>query len=98
MNQSKGNLSKQKKQEKKSVQEIIEQYQKGERNFSNFDLRGQSFAGYHLSGANFSNCNLRRANFTGCNLKGTNFTKARMGKAILHDIKAGSENDRRIYT
>ncbi len=93
-----GNSLKQKKQEKKSIQEIIEEYKKGERNFSNLDLRGQSFAGYNLSGANFTNCNLRRANFTGCDLKGTNFRKARLAKAILHDIKAGSENDRTTYT
>ncbi len=98
MIETKGNLLKQKKREKKSVQEIIEEYKKGERNFSNLDLRGQSFAGYNLSGANFTNCNLRRANFTGCNLKGTNFRKARLAKAILHDIKAGSENDRTTYT
>ncbi|MGD1702820.1 pentapeptide repeat-containing protein [Dapis sp. BLCC M229] len=98
MSQTTGNSLKQKKQEKKSAQEIIEEYKKGERNFSNLDLRGQSFAGYKLSGANFSSCNLRRANFTGCNLKGTNFRKARLAKAILHDIKAGSENDRTTYT
>ncbi|NES02196.1 MAG: pentapeptide repeat-containing protein, partial [Okeania sp. SIO2F4] len=61
-------------------------------------MRGQSFAGYNLSGANFTSCNLRRANFTGCDLKGTNFRKARLAKAILHDIKAGSENDHTTYT
>ena len=98
MSETEGNLLKQKKREKKSVEEIIEEYNKGERNFSNFDLRGQSFAGYNLSGANFSNCNLRGADFTGCDLKGTNFRKARLAKAILHDIKAGSENDRTTYT
>ncbi len=98
MSQTKVNSSKQNKQEKKSVQEIIEEYKKGERNFSNLDLRGQSFAGYNLSGANFTSCNLRKANFTGCDLKGTNFRKARLAKAILHDIKAGSENDRTTYT
>ncbi|NEQ40732.1 MAG: pentapeptide repeat-containing protein [Okeania sp. SIO3I5] len=98
MLETKGNLSKQKKREKKSVEEIIEEYKKGERNFSNLDLRGQSFAGYNLSGANFTGCNLRGADFTGCDLKGTSFRRARMVKAILHDIKAGSENDRTTYT
>ncbi|MGD1803988.1 pentapeptide repeat-containing protein [Dapis sp. BLCC M126] len=98
MSETEGNLLKQKKREKKSVEKIIEEYNKGERNFSNLDLRGQSFAGYNLSGANFTGCNLRGADFTGCDLKGTNFRRARMVKAILHDIKAGSENDRTTYT
>ena len=89
--------SKPSKQQSKTAQEIKKKYESGERDFRNLDLRGESFAEFNLSGANFADCNLREADFTNCDLTGTNFAKARLAKAKLHRIKAGSENDDTKY-
>jgi hypothetical protein len=59
--------------------ETLKRYEKGEREFSGVNLRGQNFERKDLSGANFSGADLRGANFSYATLQGTNFTNVKTG-------------------
>ncbi|BFM39283.1 pentapeptide repeat-containing protein [Synechocystis sp. LKSZ1] len=57
-------------------QEIQAQYQAGQRNFQNLQLRRVDLHGLDLSGADFSGTDFTEANLRDTNLSGANFTEA----------------------
>lgn len=61
------------------VEQLLTQYQQGERNFRGLDLRGKSFRDKDLSGADFSKADIRGADFTNASLRDTTFTNAHAG-------------------
>ncbi|NES91466.1 MULTISPECIES: pentapeptide repeat-containing protein [Okeania] len=61
------------------VREILQEYEKGRRDFQGVSLRGLSFKGKDLSGADFSGADIRGTNFRGANLSGAKFQGARAG-------------------
>ncbi len=62
--------------EKISLQELKDRYEKGERDFSDTDIRMNQFDNMNLSGCNFSGSNLSFSSFRSANLNGCNFTGA----------------------
>ncbi len=64
------------------VQEFLERYQHGRREFSWVDLRGAD-----LQGADLTGIHLYHANLTGANLSRANLTKADLRRAILVDAQ-----------
>lgn len=61
------------------VQNFLDRYQQGERNFAHVDLSGAS-----LTGANLRNINLTGANLTGANLSWSSLSHAKLTGACLH--------------
>ncbi|WAL60597.1 pentapeptide repeat-containing protein [Thermocoleostomius sinensis] len=61
------------------VEQLLTQYQQGERNFRGLDLRGKSFRGKDLSDADFSKADIRGTDFTNAILRNTTFAKAKAG-------------------
>jgi len=61
------------------AKDLLERYAKGERNFRNVDIRGQSFKGKNLSGADFTNAQIQGTNFSKANLSDTTFSEAKAG-------------------
>jgi len=83
------------------AQEILAQYQAGDRRFQNLQLRRLDFHGLNLSGADFSGsdfteANLRNADLSGCNFTGAYFNDADLSGANLH--KAQLQNASLIKT
>lgn len=88
--------------EKLSLKELKERYEKGERDFSNSDMRMQTFDNLQFSGCNFSGSNLsfssfRSTNFSGCNFTGanlewSNFTRANLDNTDFTGAKAWYSN------
>lgn len=69
--------------EKITAEELIKQYEAGERDFRGADLAGASLDGANLEGASFGHCNLRGANLSGANLDSTSFHDADLSNADL---------------
>lgn len=69
------------------LQNFLERYQQGERNFSNIDL-----SGVNLTGANLRDINLTNANLTGANLSWTLLNHAKFTNANLHQADLHSAN------
>lgn len=72
------------KKKKAKASEIIEAYERNEKNFQNLDLRGENFkkknsSEVDLSGADFSDSNIRGTNFSNCILEGTTFNRVIAG-------------------
>ncbi|MGA1621758.1 MAG: pentapeptide repeat-containing protein [Synechocystis sp.] len=70
------------------AQELLSQYQAGDRRFQNLqlrrlDLHGVNLAGADFSGADFTEANLRDADLSGCNFKGAYFNDADLSGANL---------------
>ena len=63
----------------KRAPEILQEYEKGRRDFRGVSLRGLSFKGENLSGADFSGADIRGTNFRGANLRGAKFQGAKAG-------------------
>ncbi|NEO57183.1 MAG: pentapeptide repeat-containing protein [Okeania sp. SIO3B5] len=61
------------------AREILQEYEKGRRDFQGVSLRGLSFKGKDLSGADFSEADIRGTNFRGANLSGARFQEAKAG-------------------
>jgi len=61
------------------VQNFLERYRQGERNFTNIDL-----SGVNLKGANLRDINLTNANLTGANLSWASLNQAKFTGANLH--------------
>ncbi|NEO53748.1 MAG: pentapeptide repeat-containing protein [Okeania sp. SIO3B5] len=61
------------------AREILQEYEKGRRDFRNVSLRGLSFKRKDLSGADFSGADIRGTNFQGANLRGAKFQGSRAG-------------------
>ncbi|GGA23922.1 pentapeptide repeat-containing protein [Okeania sp. KiyG1] len=61
------------------VHEILQEYDKGRRNFRGESLRGLSFKGKNLSGVDFSGADIRGTNFRWANLTGAKFCGAKAG-------------------
>ncbi|NEP06249.1 MAG: pentapeptide repeat-containing protein [Okeania sp. SIO2G4] len=61
------------------AREILQEDEKGRRDFQGVSLRGLSFEGEDLSGADFSGADIRGTNFRGANLSGAKFQGARAG-------------------
>ncbi|MFN9175681.1 MAG: pentapeptide repeat-containing protein [Synechocystis sp.] len=70
------------------VQELLSQYQAGDRRFHNLqlrrlDLHGLNFSGADFSGSDFTEANLRDMDLSGCNLSGAYFNDADLSGANL---------------
>lgn len=70
------------------AQELLSQYQAGDRRFHNLqlrrlDLHGLNFSGADFSGSDFTEVNLRNADLSGCNLSGAYFNDADLSGANL---------------
>ncbi len=65
------------------AEEVLAQYNAGNREFSALDLSEANFSGANLSGANFTGANLTVVNLTGANLSHINFTNAKLNVAKL---------------
>jgi uncharacterized protein YjbI with pentapeptide repeats len=84
----------------KSVNEFIEAYKSGLRQFTNLEFEhGESFSGMNLSGATFKGCwfcvdftksNLTACKFIDCNLKTTDFSHANLTAAQIKDCSIDS--------
>jgi len=72
------------------VQDLIERYQRGERDFAYVDLSGAS-----LSGINLRDVNLTGANLTGANLSWAFLSRANLTEACLRraDLRSASLNN-----
>jgi uncharacterized protein YjbI with pentapeptide repeats len=72
------------------VRELLERYQKGERDFAHVDLSGAS-----LSGVNLRDINLTGANLTEANLSWAFLSRARLNGACLRraDLRSASLNN-----
>jgi len=72
------------------VQDLIERYQRGEREFAYVDLSGAS-----LSGVNLRDVNLTGANLTGANLSWAFLSRANLTEACLRraDLRSASLNN-----
>jgi Pentapeptide repeats (8 copies) len=76
-----------------NVEQLLQQYDKGERDFSGIDLSGKDLGGEtlenanlseaYLNGANFRGTTLRSVNLSGANLRGATFNGADLRKANL---------------
>ncbi|MGL4377429.1 MAG: pentapeptide repeat-containing protein [Microcoleaceae cyanobacterium] len=76
-----------------TVEQLLQQYEKGERDFSGIDLSGKDLGGEtlenanlseaYLNGANFRGTTLRSVNLSGANLRGATFNGADLRKANL---------------
>ncbi|QNP29235.1 tetratricopeptide repeat protein [Cylindrospermopsis curvispora] len=64
---------------KEKYNNVLVQYQMGQRYFEGKNLRGQCFKGANLSGANFSRCDIKGTNFKEANLTGAKFIGAKAG-------------------
>jgi len=60
-----------------SFKEILEKYEKGERNFSNILCKGADFHGVNLSGSIFSNSDLSFNDFSGSTLTNCDFSNSK---------------------
>ncbi len=76
-----------------TVEQLLQQYEKGERDFSGIDLSGKDLGGEtlenanlseaYLNGGNFRGTRLRSVNLSGANLRGATFNGADLRKANL---------------
>lgn len=71
------------------VQELLSQYQAGDRHFQNvrlrrLDLHGANLSGADFTGADFTEANLRDADLSGCNFSGAYFNDADLTGANLN--------------
>ncbi len=66
-------------------QSLRSAYIRGERYFTESNLRGFNLERTRFSGAYFSECQLTQANFQGADLSSANFSRARLTYAILRD-------------
>lgn len=84
------------------VQDLLDRYQQGERDFAHVDLSGASlsgvnlrdvnFTGANLSGANLSWAFLSRANLTGANLRRADLRSVSLNNAILNQATLSGAN------
>lgn len=72
------------------VQDLLERYQKGERDFSHVDLSGASLSGVNLRDADLTGSNLTGANLSWAFLSRTNLTAACLRRA---DLRSASLNN-----
>ncbi len=66
-----------------TVEELLEQYGKGKRDFSGLHLQESNLSRVNLSGADLSHADLSVANLSGANLAGVNLSHARMNVTRL---------------
>ncbi len=66
-----------------TINEVIEKYKLGERNFSKFDLRYLNLSGINLKNINLEGSNLEGSNLEGSNLEGSNLTYTNLNYANL---------------
>ena len=76
------------------AREILQEYEKGTRDFQRVSLRGLSFKGKDLSGANFSGADIRGTNFRGANLTGADFSGADIRGTNFHGVNLTGANFR----
>ena len=67
--------------------ELLEQYKKGERDFTNKDLRGADLSGANLCKADLSGANLNGADLCGADLCGADLNGANLRGADLNGAK-----------
>ncbi len=77
------------------VEELLNQYAAGERNFAGVNLTEAKLSGVNLSGANLSRANLSVANFSGANLSGANLSYAKLNVARLSGANLSGANLKR---
>lgn len=66
------------------IEEILEKYIAGNRDFTDLNLFEANLSGINLSGANLSGVNLSVANLSGANLTNANLSKAKLNIAKLN--------------
>lgn len=67
------------------LQNFLERYRQGERNFINIDLSGVNLTGANLQNINLTNANLSGANLSWASLNQAKFTGANLHQADLHN-------------
>lgn len=68
------------------VQDLLERYQKGERDFAHVDLSGASLSGVNLRDVNLTGANLNGANLSWAFLSRSNLTGANLRRADLRSV------------
>ncbi len=68
-----------------TVQDLLERYEAGERNFARIQLRQADLRGINLSGANLEQADLRGANLIRANLSGSQLEDSYLNEASLDD-------------
>lgn len=66
-----------------TIEELLEKYATGVRDFSGIDIREANLSGVKLSGADLSHANLSVVNLSGANLSGANLNHAKLNVARL---------------
>jgi uncharacterized protein YjbI with pentapeptide repeats len=74
------------------VQDLLERYQKGERDFAHVDLSGASLSGVNLRDINFTGANLAGANLSWAFLNRANLTGASLRRADLRSASLNNAN------
>jgi uncharacterized protein YjbI with pentapeptide repeats len=84
----------------KSIQDLLDAYEKGERHFKDLSFEnGESFEGLNLSGstfekswfcAYFTSTNLSSCKFIGCNIKTSDFRGADLTDALFKECNVES--------
>lgn len=67
------------------IQDLLEKYEAGERNFIRIQLRHADLKGINLSGANLTEADLRGANLKNANLSNTQLEDSYLNEAALDD-------------
>ncbi|MBO3457442.1 pentapeptide repeat-containing protein [Aetokthonos hydrillicola Thurmond2011] len=75
-----------------TVEELLEQYAAGIRDFHKIELSEANLSGAKLSGVNFSHANLSVVNFSGANLSTANLSHAKLNVARLRGANLISAN------
>ncbi len=74
------------------LEEILEKYTAGNRDFTGLNLFEANLNGINLSGANLTGVNLSVANLSGANLTNTNLTRAKLNIAKLNGAHLEGSN------
>ena len=74
------------------IEEILEKYSAGKRDFSGLNLFEANLSGINLSGANLTGVNLSVANLSGANLTNANLTRAKLNIAKLNGAHLEGSN------
>ena len=75
-----------------NVEELLEKYAAGVRDFTGIDLSEANLSSAKLSGVNLSRANLSVANLSGANLTGANLSYAKLNVARLSGVNLSNAN------
>jgi uncharacterized protein YjbI with pentapeptide repeats len=75
-----------------SAEQLLEQYNQGDRNFEGSDLDGANLSGLALKEINLSRASLRKADLTGADLSSALLFQADLSTAILNRVDLSRAN------